>query len=154
MALSDTLREIRDRQQREEQILKDRPKALAEWKEAVRNLLVQIRGFLVDYEQQELVTIADRMIRLNEQTLGGYEISALNIKAGAVTISIEPVGLMVIGSAGRVDMHRQGRSMEQDRAMILRFKRSPDSDELTWHISHPAERPDNPWLGFAVNINR
>jgi hypothetical protein len=134
MALSDTLRQIHERQEREEEIGQDAPKAREEWKSAVRDLLTQIRGYLAEYEAQRFLSYSEQTITLTEDLLGKYEVASLNIHIGRVRILVQPVGAMVTGAFGRVDMHRRGRASDQDRVILLRRK---TQEGFRWDISIP-----------------
>src|SRR5260370_17409581 len=71
--------------------------------------------------------------------MGTYEINGLDIQAGPILVLIQPVGLMVTGAEGRVDMHRQGRPSEEHRVMLLRMRLSGAASMPSWFISHPPD---------------
>ncbi|HEX4113969.1 MAG TPA: hypothetical protein VH020_15660 [Stellaceae bacterium] len=137
MPLQETLNKLREKQQREEQAKQDKPKQIAEWKDAVRTLLGTIREYLAEYEHKGLLTFSTESVVLMEERLGSYEIDGMRIVAGPVTILIQPVGLEIIGAWGRVDMHRQGRAGESQRVMILRVRNSATETTIIWQLMMP-----------------
>lgn len=148
MALSDTLRQFRERQERDEQIAQDAPRWREEWQNAVRELLTRIRGYLAEYEEQRLLSFSETSISLNEEAIGKYDVPSLKIQAFRALLIVQPVASMVVGGLGRVDIHRQGRSGDQDRAILLRRK---TGEEYRWDISMPASR--NPLVGIMQMTN-
>ena len=139
MPLRDTLSRLQEQQKRESQAISDRPALIAEWKSAVDELFIKIREYLGEYIREGSLSVKDRHVRLTEESLGTYEVDAMDIHAGPIIILVQPVGLMVIGAAGRVDMHRQGRPSEQHRVMLLRAPESKDNPSLAWFINYPSE---------------
>jgi hypothetical protein len=138
MPLRDTLNRLRE-QQREGQAAIDRPALIAEWKSAVDALLMEIRNYLAEYVEDGSLSINPRRVRLTEDSLGTYEIGALDIEAGPALILVRPVGLIVAGAEGRVDMHRMGRAAEQHRIMLLRMRLSGPASRPAWFINFPPE---------------
>lgn len=143
MPLRDTLNRLREQQQETDPAL-DRPRLLAEWKQAADELFQQIRHFLSEYERDGSLSVTSRRVRLKEAALGTYEISALRIQAGPAVIFVQPVALDVSGAQGRVDMHRQGRPAEEDRAILLRRRESEGNAEFGWFVFLPRDIRD-PW---------
>jgi hypothetical protein len=139
MSLRDTLRELREQQQREARGGMDRPAQIAEWKETVDQLMTEIRGYLSEYEQDGSLSINLHRIRLNEEDLGSYEIAAMDIKAGPILILVRPIARFVSGAEGRVDMHRQGRPGEEHRVMFFHMRLSGPAYPPIWCIQFPAE---------------
>ena len=138
MPLIVTLNRLRE-QQREEKAAADRPTLIAEWKRAVDALLTEIRNYLTEYIEDGSLSISPRRVRLTEDSLGTYEIGALDIEAGPALLLVRPVGLLVVGAEGRVDMHWMGRPAEQHRIMFWR-KRSPGGASMSeWFIHFPPE---------------
>lgn len=144
MPLKDTLNRLREQEQQEKQ---DRRALISGWKSAVNALLTQIRNYLSEYEQDGSLVIKQRGMRLTEENLGAYEISAMDIQAGPILVLIQPVGLMVTGAEGRVDMHRQGRPSEEHRIMLLRMRPSGPSSTPAWFITLPRDT-----TGFQTQV--
>ena len=136
MPLRDTLNRLREQGKQE---ISDRPTLIAEWKSAVDALLMEIRKYLDEYVQDGSLSIKLRRVRFTEDSLGTYEIGAMDIQAGPIFIIVQPVGRFVAGAEGRVDMHRQGRSAEQHRIMLLHMQLSGPAHPPTWYIQFPPD---------------
>ncbi len=139
MALKETLKMLQEREQAEKRFLEDRPKMIEEWKQAVASLFVEMRNFLAEYEQDGSLSFAEESIRLTEENLGSYSVPVMRIAAGPALILVQPVGRLVIGAMGRVDMHREGRAGERQRVMLLRIQKSATDPMLTWHVRIPSD---------------
>jgi hypothetical protein len=74
---------------------------------------------------------------LTEESLGRYSIGVLNITAGPLTVVVAPVGTMIVGATGRVDMYRQGRIGEFERIVLLRQTKSASDETPEWKITLP-----------------
>jgi hypothetical protein len=136
MPLKDTLNRLREQDKQEKQ---DRPALIAGWRAAVDALLTQIRSHLSEYEQDGSLIFRSHRMRVTEENLGTYEISSMDIQAGPILVLVKPVGLMVTGAEGRVDMHRQGRPSEEHRIMLLRMRPSGATSMPTWFITFPQD---------------
>lgn len=137
MALKDTLANLRQQEEQKALWEKDRPKLIQDWRESVANLLKEIQGYLAEYQADGSISFLRREIELSEEQLGSYRIKALSIVAGPATVVVAPVGRMIIGAFGRVDMYRQGRAGESNRIMLLRLQTSSTDPTLRWSITLP-----------------
>jgi hypothetical protein len=66
LALKDTLKMLREREQRDKQALEDKPKVIQEWKEALATLFAKIRGYLEEYEKDGSLSFSEETTRLTE----------------------------------------------------------------------------------------
>jgi hypothetical protein len=139
LPLKDTLKMLREREQREKQALDNRPNTIQEWKDAVASLFAEIRRYLEEYEKDGSLSFSEETTRLTEESLGSYGVPLMKITAGPAVILVEPVGRLVIGAFGRVDMHRQGQAGEQQRLMFLRMPKSTTDATPIWHLRMPVE---------------
>src|SRR5712692_6257722 len=146
MALSETLRQLHERHQHQEEVTKNSVKWREEWKSAVAGLLETVRAYLAEYEEQGLLSFSEKSVQLSEPPLGSYEIASLTMFAGNATIIVQPVAFMITGAFGRVDVHLQGRSGDQDRVILLRHR---IKDKFQWYISIPRPAPKLP---FALTV--
>jgi len=144
MPLKDTLNRLREQEKQEKQ---DRPALIAGWQAAVDALLTQIHSYLSEYEKDGSLIIKQKRIRFTEENLGTYEINAMEIQAGPILVLVQPVGLIVTGAEGRVDMHRQGRPGEEHRIMLLRMRPSGTTSMPAWFITLPRNTP-----GFQAQV--
>ena len=134
MTLRDTLTKIKDRQDQDYQFDLDKPTLVAEWKAATEQITHEIRGYLAEYESDGSMRISTERVEIQEESLGSYFVQALNIAVGPEVVMVRPVGRLIAGAVGRVDLHRQGYPGEDDRIMLLR--EGPER----WSISQPPER--------------
>ena len=75
-----------------------------EWLAKVEDLFDLAKGFLQPYVDSKQIVISYKSAKLNEQYLGAYTTKEMVITIGAKTVKLEPVGRLIIGSRGRVDM--------------------------------------------------
>jgi hypothetical protein len=135
MPLRDTLRRLGEKQNSDSPF--DRERAIQEWREAVVRLYDQIREFLKDFLDEGTITLRGiTLVQLSEESLGQYPISMMSLVAGPAVIEIKPVGRMIVGATGRVDLYRQGRGSANERVMVLRTS-NPSNKPDTWELNIP-----------------
>ncbi|NPV02785.1 MAG: hypothetical protein HPY53_15545 [Brevinematales bacterium] len=79
-----------------------------DWLESVDNLYKQIEKWLQRYIQEGKVTVErDINKTIGEDVLGGYNIDIMTISFANQEVKLNPIGRMVIGAKGRIDL--QGR---------------------------------------------
>lgn len=99
--LSSFLRKKKEEMQSQE---KDWEKIRKEWLENLKQFYDTIKSWLKEELNEGLLEIEDFTVTLNEEYLGRYIAPALIIKALDQIISLKPVGRLIIGARGRVDM--------------------------------------------------
>jgi hypothetical protein len=129
MTLKDTLRKLQEGPQLDAQAV------VEEWQKAVGDFLGQIREFLKEYRESGAILIQDGQVQLREDLLGGYSAPNMALRAGPATIRVEPVGRVVVGATGRVDLYRMGRAAESQRVIALREGISPQGSR--WNLLIP-----------------
>lgn len=77
---------------------------LREWLDHLDDLYTQIRGFLNDYVDSGAASVSSRDIQLNEEFIGPYMAPELILAIGSSKVTFTPVGTMLIGAKGRVDV--------------------------------------------------
>ncbi len=75
-----------------------------EWLGPLKELYDQIESFLAEYIKNGEIKRSYRDIPLNEENIGSYIAPAMILKIGRQEITLTPVGTMLIGSKGRVDV--------------------------------------------------
>ena len=97
--------------QREQQAIKIREEKPVDWeaeKDAwLRNLdklFDMVNGFLKPYIEAGQVSISYRDIKLNEEYIGSYLAKEMLVTIGRKTVRLVPIGTLLIGSKGRVDI--------------------------------------------------
>jgi hypothetical protein len=81
---------------------------LAEWKRNLSDLYVQIEGFIAKHIESNLISIMREPVEIFEENIGAYKVDKLILKIGVQTASLTPVGTVLIGAKGRVDL--EGRA--------------------------------------------
>jgi hypothetical protein len=75
-----------------------------EWLAYLNELYHQIESLLGDYIQSGQILHRYQDVELNEEEIGAYRARRLLIKIGAKEIVLEPIGTLLIGAKGRVDV--------------------------------------------------
>src|SRR5271157_3693933 len=75
-----------------------------EWLGYLQQLYERIAEYLDEYIKGGTIKLRDSMIELNEENIGAYKAKRLVIAIGAQEIVLTPVGTLLIGSKGRVDV--------------------------------------------------
>lgn len=75
-----------------------------EWLKQVQHYIEQIKSWLRPLMQQNLIQFQEYEITLDEEHLGRYTTNALEILVGAEQIKVQPVGRLIIGALGRIDI--------------------------------------------------
>ena len=132
MALKDTL----ERRQRELASTPtfDKAAVIAEWRNAVNELMDEMENFLGEYRDAGTLVFERSEAQITEEALGTYRVSQMTLRAGPAVVMFQPIGRMIIGATGRVDLYRQGHGNKNERVMALRG--GPDSD-WRWTLSIP-----------------
>jgi len=82
----------------------DPKRQLAEWLGYLDALYKQITEFLDAYIKRDSAHIQYSEVHLNEDFSGPYTAPGMLLKIGRSTITFTPIGTMLIGSKGRVDV--------------------------------------------------
>ncbi len=75
---------------------------VGEWRRHLEILYEQVKAALRPYAEQ--VSVNPRLLTLVEEHLGEYTVETLLIRFAHTEILLEPVGTMLIGAKGRVDV--------------------------------------------------
>lgn len=75
-----------------------------DWLRFLQQLYESIAEYLDEYIKSGAVKLRDSTIELNEENIGIYNAKRLVIVIGAQEIRLTPVGTLLIGSKGRVDV--------------------------------------------------
>lgn len=118
----------------------DWAKEREEWLDHLATLYQSIELFLKDYLDQGAIRISYRAIDLNEEEIGHYTAREMMIQIGRQQVTLIPIGTMLIGTKGRVDVEgTAGRGR-----LVLKDKRSTRPEihkgkviEWVWKISTP-----------------
>ena len=82
----------------------DRKETLAGWLRELDGLYSAMEGYLRSYTESGQIRIERRPVQLTEEYLGTYDAEALAMSIGNDEVIAQPVGTLLIGSSGRVDL--------------------------------------------------
>lgn len=87
------------------------------WVEDLRGLYSQLSEWLETAVSEELLSVKEDSVVLSEEHLGRYDAPALRIELPDSMVRVRPVGRLIIGAQGRVDLERPPR-----RVTLLRME--------------------------------
>ncbi len=114
-----------------------------EWLFHLKELYDQAESYLKPYIGDGSIRLDAHPIELNEEGMGSYFAPKLTISIGSQQITLTPIGTMLIGSKGRVDV--QG-SRGKARLTLI-DKKVSDARQLikvTVNVVRPGQRLPNP----------
>lgn len=75
-----------------------------DWLDSLEKLFEQVKLYLKDYCDSGKMELESRLVQLSEEDIGVYDAPQLVIKVGGNHATLTPVGTMLVGAWGRVDM--------------------------------------------------
>jgi len=84
--------------------LVDWAKEREDWLGHLQELYDQTESFLAEYTKTGEIKLHYRDIELNEENIGSYSARQMILKIGRQEITMTPVGTLLIGAKGRVDV--------------------------------------------------
>ncbi len=126
---SEFVRRKRARVQSESGEAIDWAKRTAEWLRELDELYVSMERHLRPYTQAHEIQIERTPIQLSEDHLGTYNADKLTFKIGRDKIVAKPIGTLLIGARGRVDLSGARKTLK----IVLLGKGGP---VLTTRIEH------------------
>jgi hypothetical protein len=75
-----------------------------DWLDQLNTLYADIEAFLKEYVDQGLIKLAFKEHRIIEENIGAYATRKMIIHVGRQEITLTPIGTLLIGSKGRVDV--------------------------------------------------
>ncbi|WPO40613.1 hypothetical protein [Tardiphaga sp. 42S5] len=82
----------------------DAARELKVWLDRLNSLYAELSGYLADYVKQGTVSHRLQDVKLEEDFSGPYLAKTMIVQIGLKQIRIVPIGTMLIGSRGRVDI--------------------------------------------------
>lgn len=82
----------------------DWDKARNEWIGLVNDLYTSIEKWLEKYTQSNQILITKEIDEIQEENLGTYSINSMTIMIGQSKIKLKPIGRLILGARGRVDI--------------------------------------------------
>jgi hypothetical protein len=126
-----------------------------DWMGYLDSLYAQIESFLKKYIDEGAIRIEYKPMELNEENIGLYSVNRMIIHIGRQEIALTPIGTLLIGSKGRLDVEGSyGKAalllVDKDRVSprpsvrvkIMDSQKSPEPEretekkiEWTWKIA-------------------
>ncbi|MCK4257599.1 MAG: hypothetical protein KAX49_01390 [Halanaerobiales bacterium] len=104
MGLDNLEKFLKKNAEREEQEQIDWEKEKQTWLSEIDKFYEKIQGWLSDYEEKGLLKLELVKYTMREEYLGQYETKKMYIVISGQKVEIEPVGRIIIGAQGRIDM--------------------------------------------------
>ena len=75
-----------------------------QWLDSLNHLYGVIDDWLSELKEDGTVTVSTEPKTLEEEDLGCYEANSLVIKVGPAKVTLEPLGTVILGAYGRIDI--------------------------------------------------
>lgn len=75
-----------------------------EWLSYLNKLYKKVESLLHKYVSSGQIQLGYRSVELNEENIGSYAAKQMVLKIGPKSVVLEPIGTLLIGSKGRVDV--------------------------------------------------
>ena len=111
------------------------------------------KKFLQKYIDQDKVHITWATKQINEEHIGSYDVKSLEVQIGTIKVRFDPIGRLVLGVKGRVDMHGPRGTVKfvlvpktdssptirviQETSSVVKDEPEPVIEELAWKILTP-----------------
>lgn len=82
----------------------DPKQQIQEWRHYLDLLYKQIKEYMASYVAERVARIILDDIELNEEFSGPYTVPQMRLEIGRSVVTFKPIGTMLIGSKGRVDV--------------------------------------------------
>jgi hypothetical protein len=113
-----------------------------EWLCRLDELYNQVREFLTEYIDEGEIQLETSPISLNEENIGSYTAQQLTLKIGRKQVKFQPIGTLLIGSRGRVDVI--GAGITEARLVLVNKKFTRASDMIRVSINFAGKLPTPP----------
>ena len=123
-----------------------------EWLAYLDSLYADIQKFLKDFIEDGTISVSFLDVPLTEENIGAYVARSMQIKIGLRTVTLTPIGTLLIGTKGRVDIiGTAGRSR-----LILADKDTTSARQMVTvtvgHGSFPADPPPRKPVNWVWKI--
>jgi hypothetical protein len=115
-----------------------------EWLSALRVLHSLIESALQQYTESGSISVSYRDVTLNEDYIGEYTAQEMQIRIGRNEIVVKPIGTLMIGSKGCVEVNgplRRTATFVLDPPSERKNSPNPKDGPYTWKFSQPPSRP-------------
>ncbi len=124
----------------------DWAKTLSEWREHLGEFYQFVEGFLAKYVADGKISVQRKKKSINEEFIGTYDVDALFVSIGGIVVRFDPIGTVLLGVKGRVDMIGPRGTV---RFVLVDKDSSGPRDAIriwTEGETPPARKPVNKWV--------
>ena len=125
----------------------NRRETLADWLRELDGLYSAMEGYLQSYTESGQIRIERRPVQLTEEYLGTYDAEALAMSIGSDEVIAQPVGTVLIGSSGRVDLSGPRKTLR----IVLLEKGGPAMKITISGTAGPTETSSQPLVRGEVD---
>jgi hypothetical protein len=120
------------------QTVNSRSGILLEWQENLKALYNTIELYLKPFTENNKIKITYQDVQLHEDGLGDYTVQEATITFGEKTLSLKPIGTLLIGAKGRVDLTGAYGSA---KLIFADFSKFPEisTTAFQWMIPNPSK---------------
>ncbi|MEO5329686.1 MAG: hypothetical protein H7829_15760 [Magnetococcus sp. THC-1_WYH] len=116
-------------------------------------LVMEIKNWLRPYEAQGLLRMQSSYHSINEEAMGAwgrYEAIGMTITIGSDTVSLTPIGMVILGGLGRMDIEG---SLGKIKMVLSDTDQKPPFCVVSVTSTHPGETiPQNPDTNQGISI--
>lgn len=116
------------------------------WIASLNQLYADIETWLAPLTSEGVLTLQRTSVQLTEQDIGTYTAPGLTLEFSGEAVVLEPLGTLLIGSHGRVDVFRRGRRGKNTPILTL----ARQGDEPIWTIWPSVDPRDRKALNDAT----
>ena len=124
-----------------------------EWLSHIEALYKHVETILEEYVSRGDIEVSYEPLEINEEFLGSYKTRRMTLKIGSQVVQLVPVGAVIIGARGRVDL--VGSRGREKLVLVGKTRQKPTiritvRDEGGRH-QEPAESPPETELGWKFS---
>ncbi len=119
------------------QTVDHRSDILSEWMENLEGLYKTIESYLQPFIENKKIKITYQDVQLHEDGLGDYTVQEATITLGEKSLSLKPIGTLLIGAKGRVDLTGAYGTAKLIFADFSKFPNVSTTD-FQWMIPNPS----------------
>ncbi|MEE9372917.1 MAG: hypothetical protein V3V00_07660 [Saprospiraceae bacterium] len=75
-----------------------------EWLEFINQFYLSLENWLAPYKEKGTVSYSYNNLNLTEEYIGTYNVRTMTVDFAGQQLTLEPIGTLLIGSKGRIDM--------------------------------------------------
>jgi hypothetical protein len=117
MTLEEKLKKLAEKKAADESI--DWNQQREKWLQAIGRLYTDIEHWMQPYVGQQLASTKRGAVELSEDHIGRYTCPTLEINLSGQVYRFLPVGTLIIGAYGRIDIQRRPRPMREEVLLTI-----------------------------------